>query len=189
MRKLTGLCAVVLAAVPATAFAEVSDTGNVAIDGRVASICILGDPSSATVDLGQMAATSGSRAGRIDTLAAQTVNLPGSFCNFAGSAVTVDAVALVSNDASPLQAGFARAVNFTARATGWATGDAAATTAALGDGTGASASGTGTTQPLPKIADIGVTLSEFTVPGDSLLVAGSYSGTVVVTLGPATVAD
>ncbi|MDE2560649.1 MAG: hypothetical protein KGL48_00245 [Sphingomonadales bacterium] len=184
---MQGLGAFVLAATPATAMGQASadDRGNVGVNGQVASICILGDPSSATVDLGQMAATSGSRAGHIAALPAQTVTLPASFCNFAGSAVQIDATALLADDTSPPQPGFARAVNFTATATGWTSGDAAATTAALGDGTSASSSGTGTTQPLPKIADIDVTLSDFTVPGDRILVAGQYAGTVVITLGPA----
>ena len=44
-------------------------------------------------------------------------------------------------------------------------------------------------QPLPKISDIGLTLSGFTAPGDAILVAGSYSGTIVVTLGPAATAQ
>ncbi|WP_157081019.1 hypothetical protein [Novosphingobium naphthalenivorans] len=188
MRKIYSLLVAAAAMAPGAAFAQATDTdtGNVAVNGRVASICILGDPSSATVDLGQMAATSGTRAGRIAVLPGQSVSLPGSFCNFAGSAVKVDATALVANDSSTLQPGFARAVNFTALVTGWASGDATATTAALGDGSSASASGTGGTQPLPKIADIGVALSGFTAPGDAILVAGEYSGTVIVTLGPAT---
>lgn len=190
MKHLTGLVAFTLVALPASALAPAtSDSGMVSIDGRVAPMCILGDPNPATVNLGQMANTSGPRVGKIAVLPAQTVALPASFCNFAGSVVTVQASALLSSDASSPQPGFARAVNYTATATGWAAGNAAATTAALGDGSLPSASGTGATQPLPKIADIGVTLSSFTVPADQIMVAGAYSGAVVITLGPAALAD
>ena len=36
-------------------------------------------------------------------------------------------------------------------------------------------------------AMVTLTLSNFTAPGDGFLVAGNYSGAVVVTLGPAAV--
>ena len=190
MKHLTGFVALTLAALPVSAMAQSAPaTGTVSIDGRVAPMCILGSPTPAVVNLGQMAVTSGPRVGKIAVLPSQTVTLPLSFCNFAGSVVTVQANALLSADASSPQSGFARAVNYTATATGWAVGNAAATTAALRDGTLPGATGTGGTQPLPKIADIGVTLSSFTVPGDLILVSGNYSGLVVVTLGPAAVAN
>jgi hypothetical protein len=191
MKQLTGLAVIVLAAFPASAMAQASDTatGTVAIDGRVAPICILGDPTPALVNLGQMAVTSGTRVGKIAVLPAQVVNLPASFCNFAGSRITVTATALTSSDASSPQPGFARAVNYTATAAGWAAGNAVVTTAALGNGAAPTATGNGATQPLPKIADIGFTLSSFTVPGDLIMVAGNYSGQVVVTLGPVSIGD
>lgn len=162
-----------------------TDTANVAVNGNVAPLCILGPPSPATVDLGQMVATSGSRIGRIAPLPNQVVGLPGSFCNFAGSAIDVAVTALVANDSSTLQPGFARAVNYTASVDNWAATAASATSAATTDGSNPTESSTGATQPLPKIADLSVTLSSFTVPSDLLLVAGNYQGAVVVTLGPA----
>ena len=189
MKQTIGLLALATALLPAPALAEDSATGTVAIDGRVRAVCILGDPNPALVDLGQISASSGPRTGRIDTIAPRTVSLPASFCNFAGSVMRVDATALTSSDTAAPQPGFTRAVNYQASATGWATGASSATTAALRDGTSPNASGTGAVQPLPKIADIALTLSNFTTPGDLILVAGTYSGTVVVTLGPAAVAD
>lgn len=187
MKRRLGILALTIAAWPVAAFAQSTDTddGQVGVDGSVAPICILGDPSPAQVDLGQMAETAGARVGRIKTIADQSVTLADSFCNFAGSEVTVDATALLTTDATTPPAGFSRAVNFTATASGWAGTDSAATTAALADGTNPDASGTGSTQPLPKLADIQVDLTSFTVPGDNLMIAGDYSGTVVVTLGPA----
>ena len=185
MKHLPGIVALSLAALPATALAQPTPaTGTVAIDGAVAPICLLGTPTPVPVNLGQMVSTSGPRVGRIAVLPSQTVNLPNSFCNFAGSTVTVQATALTASDASSPQPGFARAVNYTASASGWAAGNTVATSNALRDGTMPTASGTGATQPLPKQGNIAVTLSNFTVPSDSLLVAGNYSGLVIVTLGP-----
>ena len=177
--------ALAVAAQPAFAQSATSASGNVAVNGRVAPVCILGAPSQSTLDLGHMAATAGARAGRIATIAAQSVTLPGSFCNFAGSSVTVSASALVSADATTPPGGFARVVNYTATASNGAAGDASTTTAALANGAPQSSTGTGATQATPKLADIGVALSAFAVPGDAILVAGTYTGSVTVTLGPA----
>jgi len=189
MKRLVSLALLAMALPAAPALAQSTATGNVAIDGRVAPVCILGDPNPALVNLGQLSASSGPRTGKIATITPQTVQLPASFCNFAGSVVRVTATALTSSDTSVPQPGFSRAVNYTATATNWAAGASTATTNALRDGTSPTASGLGSTQPLPKIADIALTLSNFTAPGDLILVAGTYNGTVVVTLGPAAVAD
>lgn len=185
MKRKLGLALIVLAAFPAPAIAQTTETGTVAVEGQVRPVCVLGDPNPALVNLGQLSANSGPRTGRIAVIAPRTVTLPASYCNFAGSVVSVTATALTSNDTSAPQPGFARAVNYTASASNWASGTSTATTAALRDGTVPTASGFGATQPLPKIADITLTLSSFTAPGDLILVAGNYSGTVVVTLGPA----
>lgn len=183
------LAVILLVAFPATAIGQTTETGTVAVEGQVRPVCILGNPNPALVNLGQLSASSGPRTGRIAVIAPRTVTLPASYCNFAGSVVTVTATALTSNDTSAPQPGFARAVNYTATATNWASGSSTATTAALANGTVATASGTGATQPLPRVADITLTLSNFTAPGDLILVAGNYSGTVVVTLGPAAFPD
>lgn len=185
MKCKLGLALIVLAAFPATAIAQTTETGTVAVEGQVRPVCILGNPNPALVNLGQLSASSGPRTGRIAVIAPRTVTLPASYCNFAGSVVTVQATALTSSDTSAPQPGFSRAVNYTATATNWANGGSTATSAALRDGSTATASGTGATQPLPKVADITLILSSFTAPGDLILVAGNYSGTVVVTLGPA----
>ncbi|MGH6652310.1 MAG: hypothetical protein ACREB7_14400 [Sphingopyxis sp.] len=186
MRRLGLLLVGSLALGAAPAWAQDdTDTANVAVNGNVAPLCILGPPSPATVDLGQMVATSGSRIGRIATLPNQLVSLPGSFCNFAGSAIDVSVTALVADDNTTLQPGFARAVNYTASVENWAATAAVATSAATTDGSDPTENSIGATQPLPKIADLSVTLSGFTVPSDLLLIAGNYQGAVVVTLGPA----
>jgi hypothetical protein len=185
MTRKLGLALIVLAAFPAAAMAQTTETGTVAVQGQVRPVCILGNPNPALVNLGQLSASSGPRTGKTTVIPNQTVTLPASFCNFAGSVVTVTATALTSSDTSAPQPGFSRAVNYTATASNWASGSSTATTAALANGTVPTANGAGATQPLPKIADITLTLSNFTAPGDLILVAGNYSGTVVVTLGPA----
>lgn len=180
--------AMLFAAAPAMAQA-VPDEGHVAIDGSVAPLCILGNPDPAVVNLGILINTSGTRIGRIRTIANQNVVLANSFCNFAGSVVTITANAMLASDVTPPPASFARAVNYTATASGWTNNDANATTSALANGANPAATGTGATQPLPKTANIGVQLSNFTAPGDTYLVAGDYAGSVVITLGPAAVSD
>lgn len=187
MKQTFGLIALALALLPASALAQSTNTGTVAIDGRVSPVCILGDPNPALVNLGQLSASSGPRTGKVATIAPRTVLLPASYCNFAGSVVRVDATALVVSDPAAAQIGFTRAVNYTATATNWSSGASAATTNALRDGSAPTSSGTGAVQPLPKLADITLTLSNFTTPGDQFLVAGNYSGNVVVTLGPAAI--
>jgi len=185
--KHFALLALPLAMIAVPAMAQeggsTSDTAQVNVTGNVASLCILGDPTNPNVDLGQMVNTSGARVGKIATIGQQTSNLPNSFCNFAGTQLTVTTAALLGPAGTP-PTGFARAVNYTATATGWAAPDAAATSAAAFDGATPSASNSGGTQNGPRVNDILVTLTNFTVPLDRLLVAGAYSGTVTITLGP-----
>lgn len=180
-----GIALIALAALPAAASAQTTEQGMVDVVGSVRPICILGEPTPALVNLGQLSAASGPRTGRIAVIPPQTVILPASFCNFAGSVVSVSATALTANDPTAPSAGFSRAVNYTATATGWSTGSSSATTSALGDGSNPTANGTGAVMPAPHVADITLALSSFTAPGDQILVAGNYSGNIVVTLGPA----
>lgn len=190
--QISGLIGAVLALASTPALAQSvpatnTSSADVAVLGRVASLCMLGTPSSSEINVGQMAATSGTRIGKIAVIGAQSVNLDGSFCNFGGTKLTVDATAMTNQDdgAAAPQPSFARAVNFTATASNWAATNAISTTNALVDGSSPSATGFGGTQGVPKLASIGLQVSSFTVPGDSLLVAGAYRGAVRVTLGPA----
>lgn len=185
MRK-TILLSGLLASFATPAFAQAdSDSGQVAVQANVAPLCILGDPSRAVVDLLQIVNTAGTRAGRLATIGAQTVTLPDSFCNFAGTTVTAEVDALVGPGTGSPPANFARAVNYTATVSGWAETSASATSEAGVAGTPLTGTGTGGVQGAPKLADLVVTLDGFSVPGDRLLVAGNYNGTVRVTLGPA----
>lgn len=184
MRATLSLLAALATLAPVLAHAADSDQKTVGVVGNVAKLCVLGEPSPASVDLGQMVATSGARVGKITTIADQDVSLPGSFCNYAGTQLTVQASALVAADASPVQPGFARAVNFTAAVSNWTGTPASVTTAATAGGATPSATGVGSTQTAPKLANLDLALSAFTVPSDALLVAGGYTGSVTITLGP-----
>ena len=189
MKHLAALIALPLAALAVPAFAAEespasdNDSATVNVTGNVANLCILGDPSVPNVDVGQMVNTSGAQVGRITTIGNQVVNLPNSFCNFAGTQVGVTTSALLGPAGTP-PASFSRAVNYTATASGWAAANAAATSGAAFDGSTPAASGTGGNQNAPKLNTIVVTLSSFTVPENRLLVAGQYNGTVTITLGP-----
>lgn len=176
--------AVILAVLPANAMAQTVQ-GRVAVDGIVASRCVLGPPSLTAVPLGTLINTSGARAGRLTTIAAQTINFPGSWCNFANTRITVSANALLAADATAPATGFARSVNFTSTVTTWAATNATVTTAASAGGATPSASAPGGTQPTPKLTDLTLTLNNFAVPADAFLVTGNYAGNVTVTLGPA----
>jgi hypothetical protein len=184
-RKLSTVTALIGLSLASSAFAQDSDSETVAVNGQVAPLCILGTPSQSSINLGQLVDVSGTRVGRLTTIANRVVTMPQSFCNYANSAIRVDATALIGSDTSTPPTGFARAVNYGAAVSGWATANAAATTAATAAGTNPTATATGGTQPEPKIADVTLTLSSFAVPSDQLLVAGNYSGQVVITLGPA----
>ena len=179
LASLVLVAASLMAAPQATA-----EDGNVSINGTVSRLCVLGAPNPSAVDVGILIATSGLRVGRSGVIANQSVALPVSFCNYPGTMLTLTANALLASDATPPISGFARSVNFTATANGWATGPAVATTSASASGATPAATATGGIQGAPKIADVNIVLSNFSVPGDSYLVAGNYAGSVVITLGP-----
>lgn len=164
------------------------DTAQQTVDvgGTVANLCILGTPSQASINVGQMVDTSTANVGKITTIGDQTVTLPGSFCNFAGTHLTVTADALLAQDTSTVQPGFSRAVNFTSTVTTWANTPPVVTTAANLNGGTPEATGSGGDQGAPKLTDLTLTLSQFhTGGGDNLLlVAGGYTGSVTITLGP-----
>lgn len=171
-------------AAPASAQSN-SDEGSVAVSGTVAGLCVLGAPSRASVDLGTLIATSGSRIGRIRVIGDERVSLPASFCNFAGTVLSVSTEALRTEGSIGVQSGFSRAVNYRSTVSNWAGQNAVVTTEASADGGTPVATGAGGYQPDPKIADLELTMSAFSVPADSLLIAGDYAGTVTITLGPA----
>jgi hypothetical protein len=183
MRKLMTFCTIALAALPAIAMAQATDTtgatstGRVTIVGHVARLCVLGPPSTAVVDLGEILATSGADAGKVAQITTPPITLPGSFCNFANASVTVDASALVAADGVAVLPGFARLVNFTGTASGWTITPTSFDTAT------APALARPQPRPTPFNGDITLGVGGFSVAGGPRLVADTaYLGTIKVTV-------
>lgn len=163
-----------------------SDEGEVQVIGSVAPICVLGEPSQSVIDLGTLIDTSGPRIGRMATLAPRQVTMPGSFCNYANTMISIAASAMTEQTGAPLNTGFSRTVNYRVVVSPWAAIEANLLTSAPADGSGPDGTATSASQPLPQVSDLTMELSDFAAPSDALLVAGEYSGLITVTLGPAT---
>jgi hypothetical protein len=190
MRRTIALIAAGMLLVPAVASAstEGSDTAekSVPVTGNVGAHCVLGDPNPSTVALN---ALEDATSGKLRSIGNQTVALPGSWCNYAGTQVSISSTALVA-DTLTAPSGFSRAVNFTSTVSTWgANPQASATTNATSTGGSPGANGTGQTLCQPNQTDLSLVLSNFSTAGGSnnLLVAsgsGGYAGTVTITLGP-----
>jgi len=153
--------------------------GSVSLGAEVGRLCVLGAPSPAGVALGQISASSGASLGRLAAISARTVQLPGSFCNYAGAALAITAspLAVASGVTQP---GFARSVNYTCTISAWGATAATVRTSAQ------SATGTGTssTNTIPKETDLTLVMSDFASQTDDLLQPGAYLALVTITLGP-----
>jgi len=172
MRKLL-ILAVPLALMASPAFAQ-SATGTVSIDGSVAGRCLFTTPS-ATISLGELAlGGAGGTAGKLDTtkVDGQTRTLVG-WCNSSAATMTVTTTEL-TNVASAAT-GFDNRVDYTATAV--------ANAVNANDSSLTPASGTASAVGL-FTGNIVVTLSASSTPNSALLVAGTYTGKVEVTLSP-----
>lgn len=186
---LPALAAALVCLGPAPLLAQTqgeSAEGEVQMIGSVAPVCVLAEPSERVIDLGTLIDTSGPRIGRMAALAPRQVTMPGSFCNYANTTVTIEASAMTEQTGAAINTGFSRAVNYRVEVSPWAAIEADLLTAAAADGSGAAGIATSATQPLPQVSDLTMELSDFAAPSDALLVAGEYSGLITVTLGPAT---
>ena len=170
--------AAVLAASAALPAAAQNATGTVAINGSVAGRCQFTLPND-VINAGELSQQgSGSNAGKLDTskLNGQTRTLQG-WCNGTAATMSVEAQRLVNTTFTTTPpAGFDRVVNYDATA---AANSANATDTSVTDGAGT---------PVPVglfTGDVVVTLSNSSSPTAGLLVAGDYSGQVLVTLTPA----
>ena len=174
MRKsLLMLAPMVLAAAPAAA--QTADaTGTVVIDGTVAPRCLFTTPS-ATISLNEISLQgSDGNAGRLNTAAVngRTATLVG-WCNSAAAGMTVEAFPLINTAANAT--GFTNRVDYTAVANA---------NAASGDDT-STVVGAGTPVGVGMFTgNVDVALSNASAPGNDLLVAGTYNGSVEVTLSP-----
>ncbi len=173
MLKFTTAAALSVAALSAPALAQ-SSTGTVDVSGSVEGRCLFTVPSE-TITLGELALGGvDGTAGRLDTakVDTQSATLNG-WCNNAAATMKVEALAL-TNSAAATSAAFTNRIDFTA-------------TAAANDVT---ASDTTTDAAIGAEEDVGmfsgdvvVTLASADAAG-KLLVAGDYTGQVLVTLAP-----
>ena len=170
MRKLMILAVpAVLAASPALAqSAPVS--GQIDINGSVAGRCMFTLPNK-TISLGEISLSSN---GKLDVskVNGRSETLTG-WCNNTAATMTVTTTQLTTATAAPT--GFDNRVDYTATAT---TGAASANDTSLTAGAG-----------LPSTVGlfngtIDVVLSAASSPSNGLMVAGNYTGNVVVTLTP-----
>lgn len=184
MRNYLMIASAALAmALPGAAMAQsASDTRQFPVIGTVPAICSAGTlvGGNSTFDLGVLINTT---TGFLrNDLSAPNKVLSGAFCN-ASSTIGITATPLAATNftATP-PAGFSRAVNYTATASGWTTTPASFVTGA-GSNTAATQS-----RPTPFTGDITVGISAFaTVGGNTLrpVADTSYTGLVTVTLAVA----
>ena len=173
MNKLLFTAALPLALVAVPAAAQ-DATGTVTIDGSVAGRCLFTLPNE-TISLGEMSlGGSDGNAGRLDTsvVNGRSATLVG-WCNSAAAGMTVEAFPLLNT--ANAATGFTNRVDFTATASANGT-----------DGTDTTlTNGSGSTVSVGMFTgNIDVTLSNSSAPGNALLVAGDYDGSVEVTLTP-----
>ena len=169
MRKLLILAVpAMLAAGPALAQ---SATGTVAIDGSVANRCMFTLPN-ATISLGEISLVSN---GKLDPakVNGKSATLNG-WCNGTASTMTVTSTQLTTPTAATT--GFDNRVDYTGTAVANAVSGSDSSLAA----------GAGTPVTVGQFSgDIVVTLSAASSPTGGLMVAGTYTGNVQVTLAPA----
>jgi hypothetical protein len=158
-------------------------TATITVTGEVSGTCHLGTPSDATLSLGSLV---NSADGTLNpSIPNVSTTIPGSWCN-TGSIISVSATPLVAQgfSGSP-PAGFTKAVNYTASASGWAGSAATFTTAGNTSGvvTGTPAPGS-QTQADPAANVITVGLSAYASPSSTarLVADPHYQGVITVTL-------
>lgn len=170
MRKLLLLAApAVLVASPA--LAQTADvTGTIDINGSVTGRCMFTLPNK-TISLGELSLLS---TGKLDVskVNGRSETLTG-WCNNTAATMTVTTTELTTATAAPT--GFDNRVDYTATAT---TGSVSANDTSL-------AAGAGSPSTVGLFSgDIVVVLSAASSPTNGLMVAGTYTGHVVVTLTP-----
>ncbi|KQY75387.1 hypothetical protein [Brevundimonas sp. Root1423] len=155
---------------PAAAFAQ---DGTVNINGSVAAKCVIA--SSATITLNELADADGLYNLAADGKSA-TLN---AWCNGAASTISVVATAITLQGGPAVQPGFTDAIQYTATAS---VAPAAGGSVSVTDSTVAAAAPAATVGLFSN--NITVALSASGTNGGKLI-AGSYTGNVVVTLAPA----
>lgn len=165
---------------PAAAMADSSAT--ITVTGSVTAACHLGSPTATTVEVGTLANSSD---GTLAPISPQSTTITASWCN-TGSIIGISATPLVAQGfAGAPPAGFTKAVNYTASASGWTATPASFITAGNSSGTvsGTPVPGTQTTTD-PVGQTITVSVSGFATPASAgrLVADPNYSGTITITL-------
>jgi hypothetical protein len=179
---LVGLAATALLAPLAGAtgaWAQDPVKGTVGLDAQVAQVCVLGAPNPGALALGQISESAGARAGRLASIANQSIQLPRTFCNYAGAALAITASPLAVTGTAA-QPGFVGSVDYTCTISAWGATSATVRTSA------GSPSGVGSpsTSSAPKETDLTLVVSDFATATDSQLQPGAYLALVTITLGP-----
>lgn len=171
MRKTMILAALPAILVASPTLAQTSATGTVAIDGSVASRCMFTLPN-ATISLGELSLASN---GKLDPakVNGKTATLNG-WCNGTNATMTVTTTELTTGTAATT--GFDNRVDYT--------GTAVANSVPGSDSSLTAAAGTPVTVGQFS-GDVVVTLSAASSPSNGIMVAGTYTGNVKVTLAPA----
>ena len=185
MRRLLAL-AIAAALAPSLAMAD-SNSTTVTVTGTVTPSCTLAPVGNGagtfTVGGGNLIDPStGLLATGLVTDGAQTIS--GSWCNTASVISLAASPMLQTTFVGAPPTGWTKSVNYKATASGWGPDLPVTTT---GDVSGASPTSNTATQIVtsPTAANIVISLSDFVTPGsNSRLVAGTYTGSVVVTLAP-----
>ncbi len=174
--SLLAVAAVIAAAAALPAAAQTA-TGTVTVNGSVADRCQFTTPS-AVINAGELALQgAGANSGKLDTskLDGQSRTLVG-WCNGTAATMAVEAQRLVNTSfLTTPPAGFDRVVNYSA--------SALANSATANDTSVTDGAGTGVPVGIFS-GDVVVTLSSSSSPTSGRLVAGNYSGQVLVTLTP-----
>ncbi|HEX3919751.1 MAG TPA: hypothetical protein VHW60_20625 [Caulobacteraceae bacterium] len=188
MRRLLAL-AIAAAFAPGLALAQTGNQTTVTVTGTVTAACTLAPVGAGagtfTVGGGNLIdTTTGLLAAGLHTDGPQTIT--GSWCN-TNSVLTLAANPMVQtlfSGAPP--SGWTKSVNYTATSTGWGNALPVATTSDI-SGLNPSTNSATETVTTPTAATISIDLTNFVTPGsNSRLVAGTYTGSVVVTLAPST---
>lgn len=181
MNKLVLAALAASAAISAPALATTNDIGTVNVSGTVAGRCLF-TTNSQTITIAELAKSgSDTNAGKLDptSLVNQTKTLVG-WCNKSASTMTVTAKPLLGSTGAP-NSYFDDRIDLTATAV--ANGQTA-TDSSSGETVNSYVAGSAVTVGTFS-GNVVVTLIGAATPNNGILTAGSYTGSVDVTLAPA----
>ena len=189
MKKIAFLAAATCAVLATPAMAQ-NVTGTINLSGSVAAKCTVtgttpGSTFAQAVAFGELAQSNGTLRTGLDTDFTAAAVQATVVCNTGTPKISVDANALVLTPSAAAPTGYANTINYTASvavstATPATVNFSNATTAAAGSPTAVGAALANTPN------NIKVTATGFATPAASdILMAGSYSGNIVIVISPA----